>query len=225
VLWGRGTVFNGDFDNGDLSRVESVRKVSAIAGGFKDGGPFFENFSLRWGTRFRDQVPLPGYHRVGGNLLEDWDENPGALPDIRLALGWRETPGSLAALQQISSLGRGEIVIETGREGAGAASAGSVRILEKSPARLRLETDAPEPTWLFVLRGFWRHRTVKVDGEEVEVAPAQLAFSAIPIPAGKHLVEWDEHFPGWSVSRAGPPLYLLALGFLMVRQRRAGSAK
>jgi hypothetical protein len=225
VLWDRGTVFNGDFDNGDLSRVESARKVSSIAGGFKDGGPFFGSFSLRWGTRYRDQVPLPGYHRVGGNLLEDWDENPGALPDIRLVSGWKEKPGSVAALQEISKLGRGEIVVETGREGSGTAPGGSVRVLEKSPARLLLETDAPEATWLFVLRGFWRHRTVKVDGREVEVAPAQLAFSALPVPAGKHRIEWREHFPGWSVSRAGPPLYVLALALLMVRQRRVGGAK
>ncbi|MFY9552650.1 MAG: hypothetical protein WAU32_16000 [Thermoanaerobaculia bacterium] len=219
ALWNRGTVFNGDFDNGDLSRIESVRKVSAIAGGFKDGGPFFENFSLRWGIRFRDQVALPGYQRIGGNNIDDWDENPGALPDIRLALGWIEEPGAIGALQQISKLKRGQIVIESGREGRGEAPSGSVRILENAPERLRLETNAPAPTWLFVLRGFWRHRTVLVDGRETEVFPAQLAFSAIPIPAGSHVVDWREHFPGWSVSRVGPILYVLCLGLLFARAR------
>src|SRR5262249_39943983 len=95
ALWQRGTVFNGDFDNGDLSRIESARKVSAIAGGFQDGGAFFENFSLRWGTRFRDQTPLPGYRKIATHGLEEWDENPGALPDIRLVPGWVEEVGAL----------------------------------------------------------------------------------------------------------------------------------
>ena len=219
VLWGRGTVFNADFDNGDLSRIESARKLSAVAAGFKDGGPYFESLSLRWGTRFRDQAPLPGYHRIGGNLLEDWDENPGALPDIRLVAGWKEAPSALAALRGISRLGHGEIVVETGREGGGVSRPGSVRVLERAPARLRLETNSPTPTWLFVLRGFWTYRTVKVDGREVEVFPAQLAFSAVPIPAGRHLVEWEERFPGWAFSRVGPILYLLGIALLFTRAR------
>jgi hypothetical protein len=219
ALWNRGTVFNGDFDNGDLSRIESVRRISSIAAGFKDGGPYFENFSLRWGFRFRDQEPLPGYHRIGGSHIEDWDENPNALPDIRLALGWIEEPGAVQALQQISKLRRGQIVVETGQKGEGEAPPGTVRILENLPERLRLETDAPAPTWLFVLRGFWRHRTVRLDGNEVDVYPAQLAFSAIRVPAGKHAVDWQERFPGWSVSRVGPMLYVLALGLLYSRSR------
>jgi uncharacterized membrane protein YfhO len=86
-----------------------------------------------------------------------------------------------------------------------------------------LETEAAAPTWLFVLRGFWRHRTVEVDGNEVDVAPAQLAFSAIPVPAGKHRVEWREHFPGWSVSRVGPILSVLILALVFVRHRASGS--
>ena len=219
ALWNSGTVFNGDFDNGDLSRIESARRISAIAAGFKDGGPYFENFSLRWGFRFRDQDPLPGFHRIGGSQLEDWDENPNALPDIRLVLGWVEEPGAVEALSQISRLKRGQIVVETGQKGQGDSPPGTVRILENLPERLRVETDAPAATWLFVLRGFWHHRTVRVDGNEVDVFPAQLAFSAIPVPAGKHTVDWQEHFPGWSVSRAGPMLYVLALGLLFSRSR------
>ncbi len=47
----------------------------------------------------------------------------------------------------------------------------------------------------------WRHRVVLLDSREVDVVPAQLAFSAIPVPAGSHRIEWRESFPGWSVSR------------------------
>ena len=223
ALWGRGTVFNGDFDNGDLSRIQSIRFLSSVPAGFKDGGVFFESLGLRYGTRFRDQTPLPGYARVGGNRIDDWDENPRALPDIRLVTGWVERPGAVEALHEMSNLGHGDIVLETGRSASGRALGGTVRILEESPSRLLLETEAAAPTWLFVLRGFWRHRTVEVDGTEVDVAPAQLAFSAIPVPAGKHRVEWREHFPGWSVSRVGPILSVLILALVFVRHRASGS--
>jgi hypothetical protein len=90
-----------------------------------------------------------------------------------------------------------------------------------------IETDSPAAGWLFVLRGFWRHRVVRVDGVETEVFPAQLAYSAIAIPAGRHRVEWAESFPGWSVSRFGPVLYGLAIAGLFVRARahRASRAR
>ena len=77
-------------------------------------------------------------------------------------------------------------------------------MLEKSPERLVLETNAPQATWLFVLRGYWSHRQVLRDGLPVEVLPAQLAFSAVAVPAGLHRIDWRELLPGVSVSRWGP---------------------
>lgn len=226
VLWGRGAVFNGDFDNGDLSRIESVRKLSGMAERFPDAGAFFGSLALRWGIRYRDQVPpVAGFSRVRDQGYDAWDENPSALPDIRLVTGWREEPEVLAALRDVSALARGSIVVETGRAAEGAAAPGRVRVVEKSPERLILETDAQDPTWLFVLRGFWRHRVVRVDGREVAVAPAQLAFSAVPVPAGRHRIVWEESLPGWGVSRFGPPLYGLAIVALLAASRRGAASR
>lgn len=221
VLWGRGAVLNADFDNGDFSRLGSVRKLSGMAEKFRDGGAtFLGSLALRFGQRYRDQAPVSGFVPIRENGNDAWDENAKALPDIRLVTGWREQPDVLAALRELSSLEPGEVVLESGRASAGAAPGGEVRIRERSPERLVLETEAAAPTWLFVLRGFWRHRVVRVDGGEVEVVPAQLAFSAIPIPAGPHRVEWTESLPGWGVSRFGPLLYAAALGRLWVLSRR-----
>lgn len=214
VLWGQGAVFNADLDNGDLSRVQSLRKLSWGAERFDDAASFFGSLALRWGLRYRDQAPLPGYVRIGGNGLDDWDENPAALPDIRLVARWREEPDALSALRQISKLAPGEIVMESGRSSEGAAPPGRVHLIERSPERLVLETEVSAPTWLFVLRGFWRHRVVRLDGRVVEVFPAQLAFCAVPVPPGRHRIEWEESFPGWSVSRFGPLLYAAAIGAL-----------
>ncbi len=213
-LWRRGTVFNDDFDNGDLSRLESLRRISVVASSYMDAQAFFGTLALRWGIRFRDQLPLAGFHRVRGDGLMDWDEHERAYPDIRLLTSWREEMG-LPALNAINQLTPGQVVIESGARRLGTARPGRLRILEKSPERLRLETETPDPTWLFVLRGFWNHRSVLLDGLPVEDFPAQVAFSAVRVPAGRHTIEWRELVPGGSVSRWGPVLFGLAAALLL----------
>jgi hypothetical protein len=220
ALWGYGTVFNSDFDSGDLSRLESLRRVSSVAAGYRDSSPFFGNLSLRWGIRMRNQEPVSSYRQIGGDGALAWDELRQALPDIRLATRWREEGDSLAALTAIRDVGPGELLLETGRRGEGSARPGQIRILEKSAARLRLEIEAPDATWLFVLRSFWTHRTVLLDGHPVDSVPAYLAFSAVPVPAGRHQIDWRERVPGGRVSRFGPLLAAAAFTLLLVADRR-----
>jgi hypothetical protein len=223
-FWGLGTVLNHDFDVGDLSRVESLRRLALRAAGFSDSADFFSGLSLKWGARFKDQTALAGFRRVGGDFLQDWDENASALPDIRLAGRFREVPGGVEALEALPRLAPGEILLETGRSAGGASAPGAVRVLSRAPERLTLEVSAPEPSWLFVLRGYWSYRTVRMDGKPVEYVPAQLAYSAVAVPAGEHRIEWIEDVPGGRVSRAGPLLFLLVAAWLVVRERRAGPA-
>jgi hypothetical protein len=224
ALWQRGTVFNGDFDAGDLSRLQSLRSVSFRAAGHGEASAFFGALALRFGIRFRDQAPLPGYHRVRGDALMDWDEHEEAYPDIRLLEKWREETGAVQALNLLPLLKDGEIVVESGSRAAGSARPGRLRVLERTPERLSLETVTPDATWLFVLRGYWSERTVSVDGREAEDAPAQLAFSAVRVPAGRHRIEWKEEVPGWKISRFGPVLSALALLWFL-RRGREGSAE
>jgi hypothetical protein len=220
ALWDRGTVFNNDFDVGDLSRLQTLRVMSLVAGAYSDSHPFFASVSLRWGTRFRDQKPLPGYRRMGGDVFMDWDVLDEAEPDIRLLRQWHEEPGGLAAMSTIPRLKSGEIVLETGRQARGSARAGIVHVRVKEPERLVVETVTTDPTWLFVLRGFWNHRTVRLDGREVEYVPAQLAFSAVPVPAGRHRIEWTERVPGGAASRWAPVGWALIAIALAARSRR-----
>ncbi len=222
ALWRRGTVFNGDFDAGDLSRMRSLRRVSFRAAGQR--GAFFGALALRWGIRFRDQAPLPGYHPFRADALMEWDEHERAYPDIRLLEKWREETGAVEALNLLPSLADGEIAVESGSRAAGAARPGRVAFLERTPERLRLETLAPDATWLFVLRGHWSGRTVLVDGVETEDVPAQLAFSAVRVPAGRHRIEWTEEVPGWKISRFGPVLSALAVLWLLLRRGREETA-
>lgn len=222
TLWGVGTVFNGDFDTGDLARMEGLRKLSAFAAGYRDSTPFFGNVSLKWAVRPPERPPAGPYSlaRVtGGDAL---DEIPAAqvYPDIRLATSWLEAPSSLAALGLVSKVGPGELLLETGRSGRGSARPGSLRIVEKTPARLVVDVDAPDRTWLFVLRNFWQHRRIEVDGRAAEGVPTYLAFTAVEIPAGRHRVDWREEIPGFAVSRWGPVVAGAAMLWLALSARR-----
>jgi len=89
---------------------------------------------------------------------------------------------------------------------------------------MEIAVESPQPTWLFVLRAFWDYRVVRVDGAEVDPVPANLAFTAVPIPPGRHRVEWQEQIPGWSVSRFGPLLYGIAVLAVLAVPRRKRSA-
>ena len=224
LLWGRGLVFNEDFDEGDLARVESLRKLSGFAAVFPDAGSFFGAFSLRWCVRSPDQKPLPGYHRVGGNPAQAWDQHEHAFPDVRLASSWMEEVSAVDAASRVGQIPPGGLVLETGRRAEGSAAPGRVEILRRAPSRMEIAVESPQATWLFVLRAFWDYRVVRVDGAEVEPVPANLAFTAVPIPPGRHRVEWQEQIPGWSVSRFGPLLYGIAvLAVLVVPRRRPGA--
>jgi hypothetical protein len=93
-------------------------------------------------------------------------------------------------------------------------------VLQNDPERLIVDVVALDPGWLFVLRGFWLHRSVQIDGRPVADFPAQVAFSAVPIPAGRHRVEWRELVPGGNVSRWGPVVFVLLSAVLLTRERR-----
>jgi hypothetical protein len=96
-----------------------------------------------------------------------------------------------------------------------------VRVLERSAERLDLDVDAKDLGWLFVLRGHWPYREILLDGKPVEAFPAQLAFSAVPIPPGRHRLTWEERIPGLRVSRWGPVLFgMIAAGLLVAPSRR-----
>ena len=220
ALWGRGMIFNQDADVGDLSRVTSLRRIATLAAGFTDSSAFFGDLALRWEVRFRGEPARAGYHRTGGDLLQDLDEHEKPFPDIRLLTRWREERDAVGALRTLPRLAAGEIVIETGRAGAGASVEGRMRVLEKTPERVRLDMDAPAPTWVFLLRGYFPYRETLLDGHAVEVAPAQLAFSAIRVPAGRHLLDWRERLPGAKASVWGPVLFFLAAAALLARGAR-----
>ena len=216
ALWDRGMVFNFDYDQGDLSRMNSLRRRAAAFSELDHPAAFFGSFSLRYGTRLADQPPVPGYRGFAIKQLQAWDYNSEAAPDIRLLTHWTEKTDAIAVFRALPGISEGEALLETGREKAGSARPGRLRILDKTPERLRLETFCADRTWLFVLRGFFTYRKVFLDGAPVSVVPAQLAFCAVSLPPGAHRLEWREEIPGGKFSVWGPVIYL-AGAFIVLR--------
>ncbi len=221
TIWKRGTVLNVDLDAGDLSRIESLRRLAVVAASQTDSGPFFSTLSMRYAIRFRDQQPIAGFRRFGGDAFRSWDENPGALPDIRLASSWREASGPVDALGTLPGLPAEEIVVETGERGApgtrgrgSCASAKEVRSVFSSRRRPRIR---PGSSSSAATGAIGPSRSTELP---VETYPAQLAFTAVPVPEGAHRIEWRERAPGLEISRYGPLAGVLLL-LVTARRRRA----
>ena len=160
--------------------------------------------SLRRGIRFRDQTPVPGYRRFGGDALQDWDAHERAYPDIRLLGRWREEPDALSVMKDLARLEPGEVALETGRISSGSARPGRLRILEKTPDRLRLEAMTPDATWLFVLKPSGPIVKCESTGARRRISRSSLAFPRFQFPGGFHRLERKEELLGAKVSLWGP---------------------
>jgi len=145
---------------------------------------------------------------------------PGALPAVRLLEQWQETSGSLESLQGLMRNASAGPYLDTGRRQSGRSTGGRIRMIEDTPERLRAEIESSEPGWLFVLRAFWPDREVTLDGRPVEAVPVQLAFSAVPVTTGLHVLDWRECVPGWQVSRWGPVLATVLVAGLIFQRKR-----
>ena len=225
TIWKRGTVLNIDLDAGDLSRIESLRRLAVVAASQTDSGPFFSTLSMRYAIRFRDQDAdrgVPAFRRRRVSLL---GREPGraAGHPARLALARGFGPGrrtghaARAARRRDRRRDRrearrtraaGEAADPRKKSGAPSPRDGSpgTDLALRPPRRLELSDrrDRRSP---------------------VETFPAQLAFTAVRVPEGAHRIEWREKAPGLEISRYGPLagvlLLLVTARLLVLRARRA----
>lgn len=114
-----------------------------------------------------------------------------------------------------------EAIVATGAALAGSASAGgTVRWLERRADRQRLETTSPQPALLVLADAFdpgWR---ASLDGVPQALLRANVAFRAVRVPEGRHVVELRYRpravIAGGVVSGAA---LVVAAGLLVVRGR------
>jgi hypothetical protein len=128
----------------------------------------------------------------------------GALPEIRTvdALRRHAGPGDLARLlraapsgfvdrfafvDQSVVLGEGDWLLPSGAAPE-AASGRTVEVRTRSAARIEVRVRGAAG-FLFVAGTWAPGWSARVDGREAPVLPANLAFRAVPVPAGDHVVE------------------------------------
>jgi hypothetical protein len=105
---------------------------------------------------------------------------------------------------------------------------GGVTFLEYAPSQIRLETNVAADAWLCLSDTWYPGWIAEVDGEPVRIRRANLSGRAIPVPAGRHRVEFrfvpGAYRRGLLLSAAGFLLLLLAgAGGILLRRRRTGS--
>lgn len=147
-------------------------------------------------------------------------ENPSALPRAFLARGIlpaRDGEEALALLRRPDFDPASAVILEGAGEAKG--TGGRVRWLERAPDRLRLEVEA-EGDGVLVLSETghpgWRAR---VDGRPAAIRRANVAFRAVKVPAGKHVVEFRFR-PWWVMPGLAGSGFSLLLAALLLGVRK-----
>jgi len=82
-----------------------------------------------------------------------------------------------------------EVVLAAGEARGVPGRLGPVRLLDARPDRLVVEADLESDGWLVTVEGYDADWRAAIDGRPAPVLRANLAFRAVPVPAGRHVVE------------------------------------
>lgn len=154
-------------------------------------------------------------------------ENPAVFPPVRVVGKLRRASDTEEAAKILAGTGfdpSAEAVVEGlgGDEGRPGSVAHRLRRLERGPDRVRLEIEADKDGFLILADTYDSGWRAAVDGRPAEILRADLAFRAVRLPAGRHVVEFRFR-PAW----VGPGLLVsglslaAVLGMALVRRRGA----
>jgi hypothetical protein len=132
------------------------------------------------------------------------------------------TPAAARARKVVEGLvsrgADGTVVVETGL--LPPVAPGRVLGVERGTERVRVEAESEGPALLVVQDAFWPGWRATVDGEPVEILPADAWVRAVRWPAGRHRLEMRYEPPELRLGLALSALGALAIGLLAVRWRR-----
>jgi hypothetical protein len=168
------------------------------------------------------QAPPTGWERAPGPfMVERTDPHPRAW----VAHGWRSAASMEAAL---STVGAGAApddlrrpVIEGATGSPASAAPGEARFVQDGARRVVLEASPAQPGWLVLADTYYPGWHATVDGKPAAIHPANVAFRAVRLPAGKHTVVFE--YRPWSVPLGAAlsllSILLLAAGLFLTRSR------
>lgn len=131
---------------------------------------------------------------------------PGALPRAWLVDGVRVADGAEAEelLGSASFDPAREVILPVGlARPPGADTPGTARVASERADRVRVEVDSAREAWLVLAEGHARGWRATVDGAPAPLVRANVVLRAVPVPAGRHHVDF--------VYRPSPILLGLAL--------------
>jgi hypothetical protein len=148
--------------------------------------------------------PLPRAYAVGAARVADGEAAWAALlaPDFDI---------------------RREVLLPRGRPRAPGSFNGSVRIADLKADRVRLEAETDGDGWVVLVDTWAPGWEATVDGQAVEILPANLAFRAVPVPAGRHTIE-ETYRPRSVLLGVAVSLAALAAGAIALARGRGGTA-
>jgi hypothetical protein len=165
-------------------------------------------------------------------------ENDEALPRAWVAYDWRAAGSAKEALDVVYATPKEELMRAPVVEGAfaspgasGAPPPAPARVVRSEAHRVELEATAARPGWLVLNDSHYPGWSAEVDGRGVDIKPANSAFRAIEIPAGRHRVTFAYRplsvYAGIALSALA--LAVIAAGLLWpvaarARRRRASRA-
>jgi hypothetical protein len=120
--------------------------------------------------------------------------NPNALPRAFFASSWRALPtqrdalGAVAAIRPAHLLTAPVIEGVAPRVGPTAIGGGAVRFARDGGDEVALDVDAPRAGYLVLLDSYYPGWRATVDGRDATIHPADAAFRAVAVPAGRHQV-------------------------------------
>jgi hypothetical protein len=165
------------------------------------------------------------YNRPGEQLLE----NSEAFPRAWVAYGWRaeHSPGS--ALRTVAAVRPADLQRAPTIEGISTSRSpayvpGAVTIRDVSDTRVELRVAARAAGYLVLDDTYYPGWTATMDGRPATIRPANVAFRALAVAPGRHVVRFS-YAPGWLGFAKGLVLAGLAvvgagLGALAVVKRR-----
>ena len=164
------------------------------------------------------------------------DRTPHALFPASL-LTVADTASALTATLGLTSPSEQAIVETSGYAGAPGepeggrtlqAGAGAATIVSYAPNEVTLSVSGERPGLLFVSEIYHPSWRASVDGKEVPIYRMNVAFRAVPMPAGQHELVFryrsSELWIGGTTSAATLLLTLTAIGALALRRRRGARA-
>jgi hypothetical protein len=112
-------------------------------------------------------------------------------------------------------------VIEGATGSPASAAPGEARFVQDGARRVVLEASPAQPGWLVLADTYYPGWHATVDGKPAAIHPANVAFRAVRLPAGKHTVVFE--YRPWSVPLGAAlsllSILLLAAGLFLTRSR------